>query len=370
MLLSRGGELPEDGAMDLNRLGWTPALDYYMELLDDPDLVPGRVAVVHRGRCEVEAAAGRREAAWHPPVAVVDGDPVDAPASGDWCALAPGEAMVRLVSLLPRRTCLVRGGSDSRRGRQALAANVDLVLIVTGLDGDFSPRRIERYLALVRSSGASPMVLLNKADACPDPGQALDRARAVTRELEPLLISAREDSGLEPVRQALGPGTTAVLVGSSGAGKSTLLNRLLGRAVQATAPVRAGDQRGRHTTTRRELLVLPGGGLMIDTPGIREVSLLPDEHALDQVFDEIEELSAGCRFSDCTHEGEPGCAVVSAVEQGALAEDRLQSYLRLRREQQAARLRQDEAARRAHERATWGNIRVKLRESRRFKGDI
>lgn len=357
--------------MDLAALGWTPALDFYLELLDDPSLVPGRVVVVHRERCGVETADGRRTAVWRPPVALVEGDPVALPVPGDWAALSPGSDLDRLVALLPRRTCLRRGGSEGRRDVQALAANIDLVLVVTGLDGDFSPRRIERYLTLVRSSGARPVVVLNKADLCaPDElEQALERARAVCRGAELLAISAGSGEGLDPLAELLSPGSTSVLVGSSGAGKSTLLNALIGGRVQPTAPVRPGDQRGRHTTTHRELWALPGGALVIDSPGIREVSLAADPAALDQVFDEIAELAGDCRFADCSHQGEPGCAVRAALERGELAEERLESYLRLASEQKSAALRQDEAARRAEERATQGKYRGWLRVKRRLDGE-
>ena len=233
------------------------------------------------------------------------------------------------------------GGVIQRGGDEApLAANVDQAWIVNALGRDVSPRRVERYLALAAAGRVDPVVIVNKADLAPDPPleEALGELRAVAPGVPVLPVSAKQGTGLETLQQMLAPDKTAVLLGSSGAGKSTLTNRLLGEERQAIAEVRAADEKGRHTTTRRELIELPGGGALIDTPGLRAVPVTAE--ALDAgAFQDIDELAQQCRFGDCTHTVEPGCAVRAAVESGNLAADRLESYLRIAAEADSERLR-------------------------------
>lgn len=246
------------------------------------------------------------------------------PVAGDYAdARMIGPGLALLDRLHPRRTKLSRRAAGRRGEEQVLAANADIALLVTGLDHDFNPRRIDRYLALVREGGVQPVVVLNKADLHADPAPFLAQIHAP----KILVLSAQTGHGLEEVEALLTPGTTAVLLGSSGAGKSTLLNRLLGDERHATAAVRAHDSRGRHTTTRRELLPLPNGAWIIDTPGLREIQLYVQPETIDAVFGDIVELALHCRFRDCQHQGEPGCAVSDSIDP-----DRLSSYQKLKRE--------------------------------------
>lgn len=276
---------------------------------------------------------------------------VEAPTVGDWLALQGDHvaAVLERSSILRRRAA----GGD---GTQLLAANVDLVLLVCGLDRPVRSGRIQRGEALAWDAGATPVLVLTKADTATD----LDALLATIDEghpgLEVHVTSASGGDGVEALGQRLA-GATSVLLGESGAGKSSLVNAMLGADVAATGEVREGDAKGRHTTTNRQLFLLAGGGVVIDTPGIREVGLAGDEDAVDAAFADIDELAEGCRFNDCAHEGEPGCAVGAAVEAGALSADRLAAFLSLRREAAAAALRADEAARRARDRQGSRTIR-------------
>ncbi|MBI5443954.1 MAG: ribosome small subunit-dependent GTPase A [Deltaproteobacteria bacterium] len=282
--------------------------------------------------------------------------------------LPGGTAAVHAV--LPRRNRLARGETDRRRGDdsitsdQVLAANLDRVVIVCGLDRDYNPRRIERYVTLAWSGGIEPALVLNKADLRTD----VDRLVAETEVLAPgspvFAVSARGGEGVEAVRRLLRHGVTACLVGSSGAGKSTLLNRLLDSETQATATTSGTTGKGRHTTTRRELFILPGGGAMIDTPGLRAVGLDLAGEGLEATFAEIAELALGCRFRDCRHEGEPGCAVQAAAEDGRLDAVRWESYRRLGREMRYRQLAADAGAA-AAERKRWRWVHKEVRRMNR-----
>ncbi|HEY9130327.1 MAG TPA: ribosome small subunit-dependent GTPase A [Dyella sp.] len=265
-------------------------------------------------------------------------DPAERPSVGDFVELEEGRPP-HIVKVLPRRTLLSRAAAGERYERQIIAANIDYVLVLTGLDGDFNPARIERYLSLTEGSGAQPVVLLSKLDTRED----ADAVMAALRERLPPGTPVHAINGKDPASVALllpylKPGDSAVLVGSSGAGKSTLTNTLLGSERMATGAVREHDSRGRHTTTHRALLELPSGGCLIDTPGMRELKLTGDEN-LD-LFADIEALAEGCRFADCGHGSEPGCAVQAALDRGELSAERWRNYLKLRdeREEQAATL--------------------------------
>jgi len=353
----------------MEQVGWTPALAFYLEEAD-PGLAPGRVAWVGRGAGQVLCEGGPLAATWPVPLRLLpDDDEVDGPAVGDFCGVDPDSG--RIGVLLPRRSRFVRGRASGSRAEQVIAANIDVAFLVAGLDRDFSPRRVERYLTLTRRSGARAVVVLNKADLC-SPEAVAGRTREVERlapEISVLAVSALDRGSLDDLRAELAPGVTGALLGSSGVGKSTLINQLLGEERLATAEVRAFDDRGRHTTTRRELLPIPGGGAVIDTPGLREVGVLGAREDLDAVFPEIAELAATCRFNDCQHETEPGCAVQAAAAAGELDPERLASYRRLVRELESARRRQSAFAQRAHERRTQGPYHEWLREIRRLKGD-
>ncbi len=295
--------------------------------------------------------------------------PADYPAVGDWAAIRPvarGRAVIE--ALLPRRSAFTRKAAGEAVEAQVIAANVDTVFLVSGLDGDFNLRRIERYVTAAWSSGAAPVIVLNKADLRPDLPAIVAETAAVAREVPIVTASARESNGLEGLAPFLRSGRTIAFLGSSGVGKSTMINRLLGEDRLATSEVSdAAAGRGRHTTTSRELVRLPGGALLIDTPGLRELGLWADDDGLERTFDEIDRLAARCRFPDCSHENEPGCAVREAVEAGTVPAERWESYLKLRRELHSLELRKDEKARRQHEKAAGRDFAARLKEVKKNK---
>ncbi len=265
-------------------------------------------------------------------------DPSERPAVGDFVEVEPGSPP-HISKVLPRRTVLSRAAAGERYERQVIATNIDYVFVLTGLDGDFNPARIERYLSLIEDSGAQPVVLLSKLDTRADGAELIETLRARLPAGTPVhAINGKDPASVAILAQYLQPGDSAVLVGSSGAGKSTLTNTLLGDERMATSAVRAHDSRGRHTTTHRALLQLPTGGCLIDTPGMRELKLTGEEN-LD-LFADIEALAETCRFADCGHGSEPGCAVQTALDNGELSAERWRNYLKLRdeREEQAATL--------------------------------
>jgi ribosome biogenesis GTPase len=274
------------------------------------------------------------------------------PTIGDWVALqlpsGQGEAMLQAV--LPRRSLLQRREAGSEREGQLIAANLDVVVLVAGLDDNFNPRRVERALSVAWKSGAAPVVVLSKADLLPEADERVLEVEALAPGVPVLALSSRTGEGLEALRALLPAGKTGVLLGSSGVGKSTLVNRLLGEERLATQAVREEDGKGRHTTTHRELFVLPGGGLLIDGPGMRELGLWGEDEGVEQTFADILTLAEGCRFSNCLHQREPGCAVRAAVDAGTLPQARLDNFEKLRREQAHQTRQTDASARREHKR--------------------
>jgi ribosome biogenesis GTPase / thiamine phosphate phosphatase len=315
---------------ELTELGWNDELAENLE----PGLVPGRVAAVHRGAFDVWTADGAVRSSL-PGRLVHEGLDVGA---GDWVGL--GEGLIRAV--FPRRSAIVRNAAGLTTTAQTLAANVDVAFAVSSLGPDLEPRRIERYLVTLWESGASPEIVLTKADRLDDPWPLVAEVEAVALGVPVHVVSARTGQGCDTLRARIGPGETAVLLGSSGVGKSTLVNRWLGEEAMATNETREDDDEGRHTTTHRQLLVLPGGGLVIDTPGLRELQLWDvGSAALDATFAEVEDLAANCRFADCTHKHEPDCAVLAAVESGELPGERFHSWRKLQRELRAIALRND-----------------------------
>jgi ribosome biogenesis GTPase len=268
------------------------------------------------------------------------------PAVGDWVAVRKRDAEDRgaIVALLPRRSRFSRRMAGNVTDEQVVAANVDTTFIVMGLDADFNLRRLERYLLLARESGSAPVILLTKPDLGADVPARVADVRALAGDLPVHVLSPKFNQGIEHVAAYLAPGRTGALLGSSGVGKSTIINRLIGEDVRKTRDVREADQRGRHTTTNRELVTLPNGGLIIDTPGMRELQLWDVNEAVRETFDDIEALAPGCHFTDCRHRGEPRCAVKAAVAEGRVPPERLESYLKLRDELAELTRQQEEKA--------------------------
>ena len=356
--------------MRLDELGWDESLAAaYEPWSARADHVPARVAVefnhlyrVYMDGDEVEAVVSGR-LKHH---AESRGE---LPAVGDWVVARtrPEEARVSIVHVLPRRSRFSRKTAGNVTDEQVIAANVDVVFLVMGLDADFSPRRLERYLLLARESGALPVVLLTKPDLSDDvPARAADVA-AVAGGLPVHILNPRSGEGAEALRAYIARGGTCALLGSSGVGKSTIVNRLVGADVRKTRAVREADSKGRHTTTHRELVPVPGGGLLLDTPGMRELQLWAPGDAVEQAFDDVERHAEGCRFSDCRHREEPRCAVKGAVAAGVLPAERLQSYLGLQDELAHLARQQDQRAQLEEKRR--GRIGAKaLRQSLRAKG--
>lgn len=344
----------------LRALGWTPFFASAFQDLHDDDSSPGRVVLVHRARLRVDLGSKETDAILPGRLQrLAEHDPSQCPAIGDWLAVRlrdPGAPAI-VEAVLPRTGTLSRKEAGRRTREQVVAANVDRVFVVMGLDADFSLRRLERMLTMTWDSGAQPVVVLNKCDAVEDAAERHEAARAVAPGADVVSISARDGHGVEALTPFLEPGTTIALVGSSGVGKSTLINRLLGRDALATGAVRNRDGRGQHTTTHRQLLRLPTGVSIIDNPGVRELQLWgasrpAGERGLDATFDELTDIAHGCRFRDCHHRGEPGCAVETAVTEGRLARDRLTSHHALEKELTHLALREDALARRVATRKT------------------
>lgn len=351
----------------LEGLGWDPAREGAFVSYAVSGLVPARVVAEHRGAYVVRTAT---DALW----AEVSGrlryaalGPADFPSVGDWVAVdsraAEGTATIHVV--LARRTAFIRRAPGRGVDEQVLAANVDVALVVMSLNRDFNVRRLERYLATAAESGAMPAVVLSKADMCPDVARRADEVGRIAPGMEVFVVSAVAGTGLDALAVVLRPGRTVALLGSSGVGKSTLINAFAGERLLDVSEVRIDDDRGRHTTTHRQLVSLPGGALVIDTPGMRELGLL-DEAGLGAAFAQVDELAAQCRFTDCAHGSEPGCAVQAAIEAGTLPADRLRAHHKLMREARHAERERDPRAR-AEERRRWAIIGAEGRRNMRVK---
>ncbi|HEV8579819.1 MAG TPA: ribosome small subunit-dependent GTPase A [Thermoanaerobaculia bacterium] len=335
--------------MSLQDLGWDDFFAAAFPSLAEQGLVPARV-VAQKGLFQVSTGeaehyadlAGKLRHELKGP-----GGASGYPAVGDWVALRPptGDGRALIQAVLPRKSKFSRKVAGQRTDEQVVAANLDTIFLVSGLDGDFNPRRIERYLTAAWDSGARPVVVLNKLDRCEDPDGCLLEAESIAMGVPVHRVSALTGESCEELAAYLGSGQTVSLLGSSGVGKSTLINRLLGREVQRTREVREDDDRGRHTTTHRELFAVPAGGLLIDTPGLREIQLWEGDQGIESAFADVESLAESCRFADCRHHGEPGCAVEEAAESGVLSPERLESYRKLQRELRQVHLRQDALAR-------------------------
>jgi ribosome biogenesis GTPase len=329
----------------IEQYGWSDSLARTFEPHARAGHLPGRIVVQQRDAYLVATDDGeltakvsgrlRHEAreAGHPAV-------------GDWVALSAnlGERTATLHAVLPRRTAFVRRAADSVQTAQVIAANIDVAFVVTSMNADLNPRRLERYLAAAWQSGARPVVLLTKSDLSDAPQALAAEITALAAGCPVLVVSARKGVGLDVLMEQVLPGETCVLIGSSGVGKSTLVNALLGEERMATQEIRAADARGRHTTSHRQLVLLPGGGLILDTPGIREVGLIDADEGLAMAFDDIERLAETCRFRDCGHANEPGCAVRDALKTGALDPARWASFQKLGQELAAVERKDERVA--------------------------
>jgi len=329
----------------LTTYGWSPALQDAFSPYADQGLIPGRIVVQQRGGYRLITEAGELDARASGTLMKAASD-AERPTAGDWVAIEarPGETTALVRHVLPRATAFIRKASGTRGGAQVLAANVDVAFLVASLNADLNLRRLERYLATAYESGASPVIVLTKADLAHDVAERVVEVEAIAFGAPVLAISSKTGEGLEAIFEHLQSGRTAVLLGSSGAGKSTLLNALAGEERMDTGVIREADERGRHTTTHRELVLLPCGGLILDTPGIRELGLWDADAGLSTAFEDVEALAADCRFSDCSHGGEPGCAVQAAIEAGTLPGDRLRAHAKLRAELAYERRREDPRA--------------------------
>jgi ribosome biogenesis GTPase len=326
----------------LGAWGWDPAWAATLEAVD-ADARPARVTSQHLGRWVVQTEDGPRPARM---AAGTSSGPI--PVTGDWVGCVPGPHESdpwSILAVLPRRAAVRRGAADDAGWEQVLAANVDRLWIVQALDTPPNLRSLERYLAVAWESGATPEIVLTKSDLARGLDDAVDQVRGIAFGVALWVVSATEAEGLDDLRASLSFGSTVALLGPSGAGKSTLVNRLAASDVARTGQVRAGDRKGRHTTTGRELFQIQGGALALDTPGMRELRVLALDEGLGQTFPDVQELAAGCRFRDCSHTSEPGCAVLQAVTEGRLGEDRLLSYRKLEAEAAYERRRVDPRAR-------------------------
>ena len=359
----------DDGGDRLRDYGFTSFhQENFRAFESEHTLEPARVVFSSREHFRVLAADGERQA--HLAGALrhgASGGEADLPAVGDFVAVERSGDSAVIRALLPRRSCLSRKVAGDQTREQVVAANVDTVFLVMGLDGDFNLRRLERFTVLARESGAEAVVLLTKADLALDTfGPRLDAQQAAPG-LPVHVVSSLTSTGLEPLDAYLARGQTVALLGSSGAGKSTLINRLAGREVMETGAVREGDDRGRHTTTHRQLVELPSGALLLDNPGVREIQLWAGEEALGEAFEDIEALAKECRFRDCGHGDEPGCAVQQAVSDGRLEASRLENWYGLARELASLEIRRDVATRRREEKRT-GKLYKRIQAAKRKRG--
>lgn len=342
-------------------LGWNPFFDDQWNVLvlasdaSASGRFPARVVAEERGSFRLQDRPG--DAFWGIPTGRARRDPGIYPSVGDWvvCSREPGQERASIHGVLPRKSCLARREAGRSGQPQILAANVDVGFVVTSLNADLNPRRIERYLTTIWDGGAQPVVLLTKRDLCSDADSVIREIELVASGADVLALSALTGEGMEALGSYLCPGRTAALLGSSGAGKSTLINGLFNAQVLRTQPIRDSDGKGRHTTTSRQLWVLPGGALIVDTPGMRELQLYADAESLDQAFGDLHAFASRCRFTDCQHRTEPGCAVQAALEQGTLSGERLAAYAKLSREIEF-QVRKEDKGKAGQEKARWKKV--------------
>jgi ribosome biogenesis GTPase / thiamine phosphate phosphatase len=345
----------------LHELGWNSFFQQYLK--EGDSRIPARIVEQQRSayRVACEAAELMAETAGHLRYTAVERSGL--PVVGDWVLIearfAEGRATIHEV--LPRKSKFSRKAAGQETTEQVAAANVDTVFLMTSLNADLNTRRVERYLTTIWNSGAQPVILLSKADLCDDVMPAIEAVAEVAFGVPIHALSSTTGEGVDQLHEYLKPGRTVALLGSSGVGKSTLINRLLGHEVQTVREIREDDARGRHTTTARRLFLLPGGGMLIDTPGMRELQLWDASEGLSQTFNDIDRLAEECRFRDCGHQSEPGCAVQSALAKNEISAERFESYLKLRRELQHLERKQDVLAR-IEQTRRWKRIHKAVRD--------
>jgi ribosome biogenesis GTPase len=331
---------------DLSELGWDDEWARVFAPHAAAGLIPARVAIEFNYIYRLYAASGELQAQHAGRLRHQAEGRENLSAVGDWVAVlpTPGEASATIEAVLPRRSRFSRKMAGETTEEQIVAANIDTVFIVMGLDGDYNPRRLERYLLMAYESGARPVVLLNKSDIAEQLAADLDEITRIAADIPVHAMSARNRHGIDAVERYLGPGKTGALLGSSGVGKSTIVNALVGEEMLKTQDVRAGDSRGRHTTRHRHLILLGDRGLLIDTPGMRELQLWTQPESARETFDDVVTLAAGCHFTDCRHLEEPRCAVKQAIADGTLEAGRLENYLKLQEEMRSLDVRKDARA--------------------------
>ena len=317
--------------LSLRELGWN---NFFQQQIDhEEELIPARVSRQDLGRYHLMSEQGPLIGIL-PGKARLEASKADLPTVGDWVVVSPQEQGDEYIiqATLERATKFSRKQAGEKFNEQVVAANIDIVFIVTGLDENFNVRRIERYLFLCNTSGALPVIVLNKADVCDDQQPMLDEVHEIAGSAPVHVISAITEGGIEALRTYVSVGTTIAVLGSSGVGKSTLINALLGYDHFKTGAVRDTDSKGRHTTTHRELCPMPDGGLIIDTPGMRELQIWSEDQYLATTFDDVDDIATGCKFSDCQHQTEPGCAIQKAIKKGSLPSERWESYQKYQKE--------------------------------------
>ena len=350
--------------LNLKQLGWNEQLEQQFNEYKEQGLSVGRIALEHKRMYRVFSESGELLGEVSGKFRFEAEEREEYPSVGDWVVITPRveEGRATIHKILPRSSKFSRNVAGRTTEEQVVAANVNTVFLVTALNNDYNLRRIERYLIMAWESGATPVIILSKADLCDDVATKLAEVESVAFGVPTYVISTVNEEGLEPLQQYLTTGQTVALLGSSGAGKSTLTNYLIGQEKQLIKEVREGDDRGKHTTTHRELIIHPGGGLIIDTPGMRELQLWEAEDSSEHVFHDIHELEQQCRFRDCTHVSEPNCAVKNAIADGTLSESRFVSFLKLQKElaylERKANIRAQQA-----EKAKWKKVAVSYRKN-------